>query len=451
MNPRFDDAWSDARRIAEDVTARGFDAIVVRDILGRALVVVRDSDEHPIDVSLQRELANKLRERCRAFAAPEPVLTTKDMYTPELFTASSDLTVVKAGDAQSGRGQLAVLERGIVGREWRHVSSSPGPNHVALYGFKGGVGRSTAATVLAHHFAELGRCVLVVDLDLESPGVSATTIDPRELPDYGLVDYLVESAVNNAAGLDCVARSTRLTVVGNGEVWIAPAGGRARGGYSYLPKLNRAYLDFPDTEGPKNGVESASFAARLRAAVAYCVSEVTRRSRQPDVVLLDSRAGIHDIAAVTITQLSDVSLLFAVDNAQTWNGYRELFQQWRTDPSDTDAIRRRLKMVAAAVPASREEEYLSLFRDRAQLLFGETLYDDADAGDVDAYNPPVDDVEAPHYPLPILFSSDLVGVDVSAGVDWLHQEFVSAAFSRFVQGAAAQILGESGGSGWYDH
>jgi hypothetical protein len=40
------------------------------------------------------------------------------------------------------------------------------------------------------------------------------------------------------------------------------------------------------------------------------------------VVLLDSRAGIHDIAAIVITQLADLSLLFALDSSQTWNGYQ---------------------------------------------------------------------------------------------------------------------------------
>jgi hypothetical protein len=156
-----------------------------------------------------------------------------------------------------------------------------------------------------------------------------------------------------------------------------------------------------------------------------------------------SRAGIHDVAAVAITQMSDLSLLFGVDNAQTWNGYRELFQEWRYDPELTRAIRERLRIVAAMVPAATEAEYLAAFRDRAQLLFSESLYDEANPKDSDAFNPSLTDKEAPHSPLPILFSADLVGVDVTRHIDWLHQDFVSAAFGPFVHGVADLIFGDT--------
>lgn len=319
-----------------------------------------------------------------------------------------------------------------------------------MYGFKGGVGRSTAAVVLARYLAAKGHCVLLVDLDLESPGVSAVALGGAEQPDHGLVDVLVESAVGNVEGLNCVARGGRFRVEGNGEVWVAPAGGRPRDGYSYLPKLNRVYLDSPDPTaagGDASGASSRSFAARLRAAVAHCVDEVERASRKPDVVLLDSRAGIHDIAAVAITQLSDFTLLFGIDNAATWNGYRELFQQWQTDGRLARSIRERLRVVAAMVPAARESEYLTGFRDRAHTVF-ESLYDDeVGANDVEVFNPAVDDRDAPHSPLPILFSTDLVGLDLTGGVGWLDQDFVVTAFDEFVRSAADLILGDPGDAG----
>ncbi len=336
-----------------------------------------------------------------------------------------------------------------MGREWRHVSASSAPNRVTLYGFKGGVGRSTATVVLARYLASQGKCVLAVDLDLESPGMSAIGLEADESPSYGIVDFLVEVGMANEAGLDCVGRSNRLRVSGNGEVWVAPAGGRPRDRYTYLPKLNRAYLDFPETADPDTDdsadVRPWTFARRLRAAVDYCADEVGRRSRPPDVVLLDSRAGIHDLAAVAITQLSDLSLLFAVNSAQTWSGYRELFSQWGTDYELTRRIRERLRMVAAMVPAAREVEYLDDFRDKAQLLFGESLYDEAGADDPDAFNPPVTGNEAPHSPLPILFSTDLIGIDTASGLEWLRQDFVNAAFNPFLRSAANLILGESEG------
>jgi hypothetical protein len=449
VTPRFDDAWAHARQIAEEATSDGFDLVLLRDLLGRASIIVEDNTTGPYPAEIRKRIGAALTRRCAPFVSPEPVLLVSELFSPAALIGGPDLLEITPRDEAAGIGRLAVLERGVVGREWGQVHEHPAVNWVTLYGFKGGVGRSTATVVLARHLAALGKCVLIADLDLESPGVSSVALAPEDMPDYGLVDYLVEAGVDNAAGLECVGRSSRLLVSGNGEVWIAPAGGRARVGYTYAPKLNRAYLDLPGvieaqtpTGGPSTG--EATFARRLRRAIAHCVAEVTRQSRDPDVVLLDSRAGIHDVAAIAISQLSDLSLLFATDNAQTWNGYRELFQQWRGNPELTRRIRERLKMVATMVPASHEDQYIATFQDKAQLMFSEQLYDEADADDDDAFNPPLGDVAAPHFPLPILFTSDLVGMDLTAGTAWLDQDFVNTAYAHFVQGAAALILQEPG-------
>ncbi len=447
---RFDDAWQEALSIADDVASDGIDVLVVRDLLGRATVILGDSVDRTYPAEKRDDLESQLRRRCSPFVAERPVLDAADLFAPDALLSAPDLIVLREADAETGIGRLAVLERGVVGREWRQVKPDPAMNRVTLYGFKGGVGRSTSTAVLARYLAGEGFCVLAVDLDLESPGLSAVALDQAEVPDYGLVDVLAESLVGNVYGLDCVARSGRLRVSGNGEVWIASAGGRARPGYTYLPKLNRAYVDAPElafstSAENSTGTEVTSFASRLRAAVDYCTQEVERRSRRPDVVLLDSRAGMHDIAAIAITQLSDLTLLFGVDNAQTWNGYREMFQQWKADVKLTRIIRERLRMVAAMVPASHAAEYLARFRDNAQLLFGELLYDEAGPDDLDAFNPPLSDTDAPHSPLPILFSTDLVGIDIAGSIEWLDQDFVNAAFGEFVRGAADLILGARGG------
>jgi len=292
-----------------------------------------------------------------------------------------------------------------------------------LYGFKGGVGRSTATVMLARHLAKQGQCVLVVDLDLESPGVSALLIDDEQLPASGIVDHFAEAAVDNAAGLDLVARSSAIRSQGNGEVWIAPASGRPGPTYRYLPKLNRAYLEEPP------------FAERLNDAVTACEDRVTFLSRAPDVVLLDSRAGLHDIAAVAITQLSDLSLLFAVDNPHTWAGYRELFREWGTDPERARAIRERLKMVASGVPTARDD-YLLSFLDHSQTCLAE-LYDDVDM--LEGYNPSLQDVDAPHWPLPISFQPNLVGLDAAAHREWLEDAQIESSFFEFLQGATDLI------------
>ncbi|MGH3546095.1 MAG: KGGVGR-motif variant AAA ATPase [Mycobacteriales bacterium] len=440
---RFDDAWGAARALAENAADRtGPDVVLVRDLLGRVSLVVDDRDRTrtlPSGAALA-DLAQQLVQQTGPFAAPAPVVAASELFLPEQILQARDLCTVRERNEHAG--SVSVLERGVMGAEWLHPREEVPGNRVALYGFKGGVGRSTAAFFLAQHLASRGCCVLVVDLDVESPGVGALLSGDNDLPEYGLLDHLVESAVGNSEGLDLIARSKEVRVGGNGEVWVAPAGGRPREGYDHLAKLNRAYLDAPTSGSDQS---PTGFAERLEAAVRACEEQVTLRSRAPDVVLLDSRAGIHDVAAITITQLADLSLLFASDSVQTWNGYRALFGQWSRVPQQARLIRERLRMVAAMVPRSGHEEYLERFRDHAQECFAATLYDEIPGPvpfqrDRELFNPAPDDEAAPHSPLPIYFSPDLLALDAAAHRSW--HEADPGAYTAFLAAAAELIVGD---------
>jgi hypothetical protein len=398
--------------------------------------------DRPPAESVVEDLGRILVAGVAPFATPAPVVLVSTLFAPDQVLNARDLVSLQSNVGEGGR--VSILERDVVGAEWLHPRQGAGSNEgnrVVLYGFKGGVGRSTATFMLAQHLASQGHCVLAVDLDLESPGLGALLQGDDDLPDYGLVDYLAESAVGNEDGLDLVTKSKTVQVGGNGEVWVAPSGGRPREGYSYLAKLNRAYFDLP---GGGAEEQLVGLPSRLEAAVRGCERRVAFLSRQPDVVLLDSRAGIHDIAAIAITQLADLSLLFGSDSAPTWNGYRALFQQWSQIPERARAIRERLRMVAAMVPRDRREGYLELFRDHAQGCFAATLYDDIPSGGdmgVEPFNPAPDDEAAPHAPLPILFVPELVGLDPASRRDW--HEIDRGAYAEFVETVSDLILGGS--------
>ena len=72
------------------------------------------------------------------------------------------------------------VDRLVTGGNWwtvRAPDNAQGANRFTLYSVKGGVGRTTTAAVLAWHLARSGERVLVVDLDLESPGLSSAMLD----------------------------------------------------------------------------------------------------------------------------------------------------------------------------------------------------------------------------------------------------------------------------------
>jgi hypothetical protein len=80
------------------------------------------------------------------------VVLAKDLFAPELILAAPDLVVIQERDQTAGR--LALLERQVVGGAWGLSSDVLRRGRLTSYSFKGGVGRSTAAFVLARTPAE---------------------------------------------------------------------------------------------------------------------------------------------------------------------------------------------------------------------------------------------------------------------------------------------------------
>jgi hypothetical protein len=434
---RFDEARPRVLAVARDVAAKGLEVLVVRDVLGRFTLVVNDRGKQVTDDQVAA-WENRLTTDLQRYASDRPLLLASGLFSADDLLRSKGATLALQ-DATPPGGSIRILDNTVVGEDWARVSTPDSESdgsrthRTALYGFKGGVGRTVATAVLARHLADQGNIVLVVDLDLESPGAGPLLASDGLLPRHGIVDQLVESAIGNADGLDLVTRSYTPRT-GRGELWVAPARGKGTDGipYSYVDKLNRVYADTPEF----------GFADRLAAAVLACEEGVAHDGesrRRPDVVLLDSRAGIHDIAAVTISRLCDLALLFGADNRQTWSGYGDLFTAWHAS-GQARAIRDKLRMVASMVSDSPQRPmnaYLESFREHAwecfSLLYDDDLPDPLTGGLVPgAFSPSLEDDAAPHHPIPILFEPGLVGLDAVTAPGWQDRAFVRAAYREFL-------------------
>jgi hypothetical protein len=131
---------------------------------------------------------------------------------------------------------------------------------------------------------------------------------------------------------------------------------------------------------------------------------------RPDVILIDSRAGIDEVAAACVTDLgAHTVLLFAIQGQQTWTGYQALFAHWQQRGVITE-IRNRLQLVAGLVPDDeRRLEYLGALRADAYALFEDT-YDQVGAGEISDWSFEEDDDNAPHTPLPIRWNRGWYGL-----------------------------------------
>jgi len=408
---RFDDAFERAVEFAHAHRSKLGPTVIVRDLLGR----FRFAFEEELDDTAA--LAAELHAQLGAFSPGQSQLfmSRSEMLAPDAIFSAPELHDLG--------GEVRLLERWVTGSDWLRPplpQPSVKAERITFFGIKGGVGRSSAIAAVSRHLAEQGKRVVVFDLDLESPGVTASLLPSASRPTYGIVDWFVEDDVGQADEnllRDLVATSP-LAAGTTGEIRVVPAGG-TRGSESYTSKLARIY------SSPPGRGDLAARLARLLEAVEH--------SERADYVLLDSRAGIHDLAAIAVTRLGATSLLFAIDTPQTWLAYGYLFATWQRDPARVRHFRDHLRIIAAQVPETGRELYLERLRDHASALFEEYLYDPADADDSDAFNFDVSDRDAPHSPVPIYWRRELQDWDPTREPATVTPEQASAAFGELLQ------------------
>ena len=371
---------------------------LVRDLLGRVRISVSDAVEN--DESCQNALKHFARNLHRelgphGYSEEEAVLFVDEEMLEEISEAARPL--VSSGQTEHTMSRAYWVERLVTGYGWWSVApNSEAGKRFTLYSVKGGVGRSTTTAVLAWHLARNGQRVLVIDLDLESPGLSSAMLDARQLPKFGVADWFVEDLVEQG---DRVAEAMTVAPAWaqalDGDIRVVPAYGSKPGEYlagEYLAKLGRVYMDTHE-----------SWAMRLNRLVSRLED-----AHKPSVVLLESCSGLHDVAAATVTDLHAQVLLFALDSDSHWADYTILFRHWQ-EQDVAATIRERLSIVSALTPELDTEAYLQRFRERAWNLFRDHLYDVVPPcnADSDLFSFDRLDDGAPHDPLAIHWTRGL--------------------------------------------
>lgn len=284
---------------------------------------------------------------------------------------------------------------------------------VVFYSIKGGVGRSTALAACAWALAESGQRVLVLDLDLESPGLSTSLLPTSRQPAYGITDWLVEDLVNNGDAILDQMHASLGSQQRGGELIVVPSHGDNPG--EYVSKLGRVWMPGFTADGQRQ-----TWSERLLRMI-----QQLEAKHQPTIVLIDSRAGIDEVASACVTDLgAKLIYLFALDSLQTWQGYRILFEHWRLH-GVAPIIRERLQVVGALIPTWGDGAFTQAtrqLRENAYSLFSGSLYDEAwPEADEDAdglSSPPADlfnfdlpDRTAPHNPCAIGWNQAFAAIE----------------------------------------
>lgn len=358
MVVRFDDSIKILTKIlveelgADEVSS----GVVLRDVTGR--LAYFSSKEMP-----SRRLSNlrkKLVGNLGNYARPDRVIANRS--DPGVEQILSDPAVIHIiVDGQS----LKLLDRRIVGADWLRspAERAIAPPRFVFSSIKGGVGRSTALAIAAADQARQGRRILVVDMDLEAPGLGAMLLEEDSLPEFGLIDALVENAISGldkAFLADLVSPSPLADH--QGRIDVLPAFGRRsiNNPADVLAKIARAYTEDINNEG-----EAVSIMDQMRSLLDHFSNPA-----RYDAILIDARAGLHETTASAIIGLGATVFLFGLDEPQTFQGYSALFAHLgRLSIPDDRKQAWHSSLIMVQGKASEDSEERDAFAEKCRELF----------------------------------------------------------------------------------
>jgi cytochrome c-type biogenesis protein CcmH/NrfG len=232
----------------------------------------------------------------------------------------------------------------------------PAPWIFTFYSYKGGVGRSQAALNVAYTLAGWGRHVLLVDMDLEAPGLSgflarAQELDPpaERQPDVlTLLEEIVLGALRGDASqvdiADIPPVSNYIRAVDRAKLSaLAPKMGElgrldvlgANLGEDYSERL--AHLNLHDLAHDQL-LDASRLLGRYFKAQRFAHRPFWLESFEPalstgyDYIIVDSRTGLTEIGGLCVGPLADRLVVFTGLNDQNVEGTLAFLREVGIDP-----------------------------------------------------------------------------------------------------------------------
>jgi MinD-like ATPase involved in chromosome partitioning or flagellar assembly len=293
---------------------------IIRDVYGRIALLldmdgaVSETDKAQVKSALELALKNYFQGK----------IHYKTECTSDLLKAMVD-EIEKLRGPSHEDGKWYVLERAIAKQAWidcrldepaiwpyEEAVRGAKPKVVTFYSFKGGMGRTTALAATALCLAQQGKNVLMIDTDVEAPGLASLFVDESAI-NSGVVDYLLEYNLNQESVNmeDYLLQITDPALMADvqGQLFLIPAGVVDM---YYLQKLAR--IDFQDSL-------PGSLKKRICQLIIDAVAKIGSACKV-DYVLLDARAGFHDMGGIVTTQIPHGAVVFGKDSRQSWQGIK---------------------------------------------------------------------------------------------------------------------------------
>ncbi len=357
MVVRFDDSLLVlAKVIADQLGEAALSAgVVLRDATGRLTFFLPTE----IDNLVLEELSARIHSALGHYARTDRVIAG-----PTDFGAYEILHDQMLLHIPVEKYKIRLIDRRLAGADWLRApapAAAPPPRFV-FASLKGGVGRSTALSIAAADIASRGRRVLAVDLDMEAPGLGAMLLDDNTLPEFGLIDALVEngiSGLDDAFLADLIGPSS--LAEGHGRIDVIPAFGRRslHNPGEVLAKIARAYMEDISSDG-----SIASILDQVRSLVDHFAN-----ADRYEAILVDARAGLHETTAAAILGLGADVFLFGLDEPQTFQGYSALLAHLARFVCPGEAAPEWIERLTMVQGRALDAGSLASFAEKCQTLF----------------------------------------------------------------------------------
>lgn len=432
--------FSEARHQVEDyflhdaaITARLKSVCLIWDLQGRLRVLFQPAENQNSE-QVAADINTALQVKAGAFWNPPAWAWRKKTDPGDKAVYQSAWDQARPLPGSPAHCEVRVLERHSSKEFWLDPAATEvwpltdtSPVVLSFFSFKGGVGRTTGMLSLAVQLARAKKSVALIDLDLEAPGLlSALPPDNGVAPVGGLLDYLLEQPLGVADLTDCYYTVARKEIVGdNGApIYVIPAG---RLDETYLEKISR--LDYSHLH---TLVQNGGTASPLEALI-----KQVRDEFGVQYILLDSRAGFHDIGGLTLSGISHLSLLFGLRTEQSWQGMELVIRQ-----VGAERVKQGLKQLDCSMiysmapsPGPDRDRAVEEFLTNSYDLFGTAYYDPA--GVVGEWPLPMaEEPSQPHYPIVLGFNKD---VQNYSKIDYIANWLAEGDFRTFAEKVLARL------------
>ncbi|NMR34349.1 AAA family ATPase [Chryseobacterium aquaticum] len=266
----------------------------------------------------------------------------------------------------------------------------------SFYSFKGGVGRTTATVLSALLLARQGKKVMIVDFDLEAPGLAsifANRSDNAEelLSVNGFVDFLIDYEFHKRDFAkinldDYYFRINEQALVGSngGELLIIPAiTTSSENSSNYISKLSKANIRF----GFGNNYAPDIFLQAMEDKL------------KPDHILIDTRTGINDVGGLVFNRYAQNIFLLFYGNQQNMFGLESILPELKK--LNRKGIKFYLVNSPVPVDDKLKEEEIGFFVEKSYEIFINHFYDKNTF-------PSQNDETADHYPINIPYNQNAI-------------------------------------------